>query len=438
MKNQISHITLHHITVLILVKNEEGNIKQVLTSVCNKLGSYDIDFEFVIVDGNSNDKTREVVNSIIRDTDTLFIQQNKGYRNALIEGIERCKGDYILTLDGDCSHSADYIDGLLNNLNNNDLVIGSRFVSGGDSKFSFRHFLSIVLNKVLCRLIAIPVKDLSSGFRLYKREPLNQIIKDLPIFSEHFEVLIEIVTKLYMKGYKIFEVPISYKERREGTSKAILTKWWLSYLKLFKKLFSMRRSILSADYDYRAYDSLNPIQRYWQRSRRKYIKSLIDDVDSNILDIGCGSSKIILDYPNITALDIRNDKLLFLKNYVTGNQKFVNASAYSLPFKDLLFDTVISSQMIEHLPEDDKIFLEMKRVLKDDGILILGTVDYSRIYWNFIEYMYKILMPNSYGDEHITHYGKQSLIKKIEDFGFKFIESKEIFKSEIILKFKKI
>lgn len=123
---------------------------------------------------------------------------------------------------------------------------------------------------------------------------------------------------------------------------------------------------------------------------------------------------------------------------MTGNQKFVHASVYSLPFKDLSFDTVISSQMIEHLPEDDKIFLEMKRVLKDGGTLILGTVDYSRIYWNFIEFMYKILMPNSYGDEHITHYGKQSLIKKIEDFGVKFIESKEIFKSEIILKFKKL
>ena len=229
-----------NISVLILVKNEECNIKQVLTSVCNKLGFYNIDFEFVVVDGNSSDNTREVVSSIIRDTDTLFIQQNKGYKNALIEGIERCKGDYILTLDGDCSHSADYIDGLLNNLNNRDLVIGSRFVSGGDSIFSFRHFLSIVLNKVLCRLIAIPVKDLSSGFRLYRKESLNQIIKELPIFSENFEVLIEIVTKLYIKGYKIFEVPISYKERREGTSKAILSKWWISYFKLFSKLICIR------------------------------------------------------------------------------------------------------------------------------------------------------------------------------------------------------
>ncbi len=231
------------VSILILVKNESKNIGTVLQGIKGKLSSLDFEYEFVIVDGNSTDGTYNEVKAELRESDILFIQEKEGYANGLIEGIERCSGDYIMTLDGDCSHSVEYVDGLLAKMPENDLVIGSRFVKGGYGKFSFRHFLSIILNGVFSTILGIPVKDMSSGFRLYKRDLLLRVIHDEPVVSRHFEVLIEIVTKIFLSGGRIAESPICYKERRSGTSKVILYKWGNAYLKLLVYLILKKYSI---------------------------------------------------------------------------------------------------------------------------------------------------------------------------------------------------
>jgi ubiquinone/menaquinone biosynthesis C-methylase UbiE len=111
----------------------------------------------------------------------------------------------------------------------------------------------------------------------------------------------------------------------------------------------------------------------------------------------------------------------------------LNASAYDLPFKDESFNCVVCSELIEHIPSGKQPFLEMRRVLRPGGKLIVGTPDYSRLSWRIIETAYGFLAPGGYADEHITHYSQDSLIDLLKSLGFVFEESSYILGSELII-----
>ena len=93
--------------------------------------------------------------------------------------------------------------------------------------------------------------------------------------------------------------------------------------------------------------------------------------------------------------------------------------------------------MIEHLPYDETLFTEMRRVLRTGGRLILGTPDYSTIGWRIIEPIYGCLMPGGYKDEHITHYTQESLREILNRHGFVIEEATHIARSDLILRCRK-
>jgi ubiquinone/menaquinone biosynthesis C-methylase UbiE len=115
----------------------------------------------------------------------------------------------------------------------------------------------------------------------------------------------------------------------------------------------------------------------------------------------------------------------------------VRASAFALPFGDHTFDCVISSEVIEHIPFDEVLFTEMKRVLRPGGMLVIGTPDYDTIGWRTIEPLYGLLQPGGYKDEHITHYTRARLIEILERHGFIYEETAYILRSELIMRFRK-
>jgi predicted SAM-dependent methyltransferase len=98
---------------------------------------------------------------------------------------------------------------------------------------------------------------------------------------------------------------------------------------------------------------------------------------------------------------------------------------------------VISSEVIEHIPYDEVLFTEMKRVLRPGGMLVIGTPDYDTIGWRTIEPLYGLLQPGGYKDEHITHYTRASLTEILERHGFIYEETAYILKSELIMRFRK-
>src|SRR5207249_11216011 len=127
----------------------------------------------------------------------------------------------------------------------------------------------------------------------------------------------------------------------------------------------------------RAYDSVIPLQRYWQRGRYRAITQLASG-SHQVLDVGCGSSRIIGAIPGMIGLDIQLHKLRYARRY--GNA-LVHGSIFELPFADGSFDCVICSEVVEYIPAQEKPFDELARVLKTGGRLSLGTPDYYPWPW---------------------------------------------------------
>jgi SAM-dependent methyltransferase len=170
-------------------------------------------------------------------------------------------------------------------------------------------------------------------------------------------------------------------------------------------------------------------QRAWQRARFRIITSLARGSGLK-LDIGCGSSKILQSLDRCVGFDIATRKLRYMARY---GKPLVEGTLFTLPFRDGSFDTVICSEVIEHVPEGLAPFTEMKRVLKPDGLLVLGTPDYGRRLWRVIEGVYERIVPGGYAVEHITHYTRDSLVDLVERLGFQVESESYIFGSELIL-----
>ncbi len=415
------------LSIILPVLNERDNLVELIPRLAALMGRERLSFEILVIDGGSTDGTQETATSLGA---RVIPERRRGYAGALETGFGEATGDYVLTLDADLSHEPDFVAKLWRARSQADVIIASRYTRGGTAYAEFsRRFLSRVLNLAMRRVLSMPVRDMSSGFRLYRREALQE----LELEGRNFEVLEEILVKIYAQGYSIFEVPFTYFPREAGASHARLFKFGLDLTRAALRLWRLRNSIASADYDDRAFYSIIPIQRYWQRKRHQ-ITTFWARGASRILDAGCGSSMIIQSLNNAIGMDVNQAKLRFLRRI---GIPLLRGSAFNLPFKDQSFDCVISSQVIEHIRLDENLFAELWRVLEPGGRLIIGTPDYDTIGWRIIEPVYGALMPGGYRDEHITHYTRQSLTDILTRHGFVHEETTYIARSELVMRFRK-
>ncbi len=415
------------LSIVLPVVNEYQNLTVLIPRMRAVMERERLSFEFIVVHGNSTDGTPSAASELGA---RVVRERRPGYAGALETGFSEASGKYVLTMDADLSHEPDFVAKLWRARTQADIVIASRYTRGGIAYTSFlRKFLSRVLNLGMRRVLSMPVQDLSSGFRLYRRE----VLADLELEGRNFEVLEEILVKAYAHGCSIAEVPFTYFPRESGRSHARLIRFGWDLTRSAFNFWQLRNSVASADYDDRAFYSVVPVQRYWQRRRHRIVTFWVRGA-SRILDVGCGSSLIIQSLNNAIGMDISLGKLRFLRRH---GIPLLRASAFSLPFRDESFDCLISSQVIEHIPYSDELFVEMNRVLRPGGMLVIGTPDYATIGWRVIEPLYGFLMPGGYRDEHITHYTRQSLTEILARYGFSHEESAYVARSELIMRMRK-
>ncbi|HKV53411.1 MAG TPA: glycosyltransferase [Candidatus Binataceae bacterium] len=415
------------ISVILPVVNERDNLRELIPRLHGVLGRMRLDYEIIVVDGGSTDGTGNVATSMGA---RVVPERQAGYAGALETGFAEARGDYLLTLDADLSHEPDFAAKLWRARNRADIIIASRYARGGTAYSGFmRNWLSRALNLWMRRLLSMPVRDMSSGFRLYRRAALANQRLD----SRNFEVIEEILVKAYAQGYSVHEVAFTYFPRESGRSHARLFRFGLDLMRSSLRLRRLRNSILSADYDDRAFYSIIPLQRYWQR-RRHRIATFWARGAQRVLDVGCGSSLIIQSLNNAVGMDFSMSKVRFLRRL---DIPLLRGSAFALPFKGASFDCIISSQVIEHIPYDEVLFSEMYRVLRPGGRLIIGTPDYATLGWQIIEPLYGMFAPGGYRDEHITHYTRESLADILLRAGFAHEQTAYVFRSELIMLFRK-
>lgn len=414
----------YDLTVLIPARNQAVHLERLLPALRDEVRSLEISHQLLVVDRGSTDETGEIAR---RHDAQLVPRATPGYGAALRTGFDHALGEYILTLDADGSHDPSFLPAIWAARGGAEVVIASRYVEGGRAGMPrARLALSKTLNLVLRRGLSLPYADLSSNYRLYRRAA----IAALPLRATGFDLMQEILIRMVAAGYTVREVPFRY--RAVGSSRAWLARFALSNLKTLGSMWKLRNSIASSDYDARAYDSVVPLQRYWQRRRYRLVTKMAAG-GLRVLDVGCGSSRII-GSTEMVGLDIVLAKLRYARRY--GNP-LVHGSIFELPFKDEAFDCVICSEVIEHVPADERVFSELERVLEPGGRLILGTPDYDRWRWRALEWLYGRLAPGGYADEHITHYSRSNLAAYLVARGFTIDAVEYVGGSEMIFGLRK-
>ncbi len=208
--------------VIIPTYNEAENIPKLIP----KILAISPELDILIIDDASPDGTAEIVSAIKKENErvNLICRERKlGLGTAYVLGFKYALQnhyDYVVEMDADFSHNPEDLPHLINELKSADLVIGSRYCQGV-SVVNWpmkRLLLSYFANLYARKVTGCPIKDLTAGFKVYKRETLASINLD-KIKSDGYGFQIEIDTYIWRKGFRIKEVPIIFVERRAGVSK---------------------------------------------------------------------------------------------------------------------------------------------------------------------------------------------------------------------------
>lgn len=417
------------LTVVLPCLNEAANLRVLLPSLRETLDGLGVSWEILVIDGPSTDDTRAVA----AENGAGYVRDDqRGYGRAILRGFEEAHGAWVLTMDADLSHPSEFVARLWEARDKGDIVIASRYVAGGkaDQPWS-RLMLSKVLNGFLRTALTLEPLDLSSGFRLYRK----RVLRGLEIEFTNFAVLIEILLKAFAKGAIIAETPFHYRPRIEGVSHARIIAFGMDYLRLIRRMWGIRNSVDFPDYDWRAHNGRIWFQRYWQRKRYDIVLRFAP-MSGLVCDIGCGSSHILADLPHAVGIDLRLEKLRFMRSRHRG--ALMQGDGMALPFANESLDGIISSEIIEHIPDEKGRHIdELLRVLKPGGILVLGTPDYGGWQWPLIEWVYGKVAPGAYAHEHVNPYTRASLLAALKERGCEILDEDAICRAELIVKAKK-
>lgn len=228
------------LTVAIPTLNERENVEHLVPLLWEAIRSLGITGEILVLDGASTDGTCDSARRLgARPIDV----PTGGYGEATRVGLREARGEYVVTMDADLSHEPQVVARLWAARDPRAIGIASRYAPGGSAAMSrLRWFLSRVLNIWFARGLALPVRDLSSGFRIY---PASVAVELEPVASD-FDILPELLVRAYAAGWRIVEIPFHYAPRQSGSSKARILRLGRAYVRTFTRLWRLRRSIAQA------------------------------------------------------------------------------------------------------------------------------------------------------------------------------------------------
>ena len=232
--------------VVIPTYNEADNIERLIEEVTGAVDGMRV----LVVDDNSPDGTSDIVRGISEKNSNVLLETRPGklgLGTAYVHGFKRALSisdvDCIFGMDADFSHSPRYLPDFIKALEENDVVVGSRYIDGiSVVNWPIRRlFISFFANNYARLITGLPIRDCTSGFCCYRRSVLEKINLDA-VRAKGYSFLVEMKYRAYKLGFKVGEVPIIFFERRSGQTKmskfdiieAIINVWKLR-LGLFKK-----------------------------------------------------------------------------------------------------------------------------------------------------------------------------------------------------------
>lgn len=232
------------IVVMIPTYNEAENIQALVREILTLPVADDL--HVLVVDDDSPDGTAGLVRAMAADdprAHVLIRQKRRGRGAAGIDGFKTALAlgaDLVVEMDGDFSHQPRFIPALMAEMEHTDAAIGSRFIIGAAdfNRSVGRRMITWFVRRFIRRRFRTSIRDVSSGFRCFKRQILEKLDLD-DLVSVGPSIVLEILYKLILMGASIREVPIVFVDRRKGQTKLsgrTLVKTLLMALK-FRKIY---------------------------------------------------------------------------------------------------------------------------------------------------------------------------------------------------------
>lgn len=238
-----------YLSVIIPAYNEERRLPKTLEEIDKYLSKQSYDYEIIVVNDGSKDKTAEVVRgltSVIKNLKLIDNKINQGKGAVVRQGMLEAKGDFRLFTDADNSTSIDQVEKMLPYLREGyDTVIGSRDIKGAvldPPQGFFRRFVGDgfkLLRKIIVGLWKI--EDTQCGFKCFKKEVVEKVFPKCKIDRFAFDPEILLIAKKL--GYKIKETPVYWRNDPESKVK------FKSMIKMLIDLLKIRWNLILGKYD---------------------------------------------------------------------------------------------------------------------------------------------------------------------------------------------
>ncbi|OGN03020.1 MAG: hypothetical protein A2655_02510 [Candidatus Yanofskybacteria bacterium RIFCSPHIGHO2_01_FULL_43_42] len=242
-----------NLSVIIPAKNEEKNIKKTVMEVYSYLSGKNIDYEIIVAENNSTDKTVEVVKSLMSGIPTLQLLElvvktkkpSKGY--AVKQGMLKAKGDLRLFMDADNSTTVDHIEKAMPYFDQGySVVIGSigleeAKIAAGSEPF-WRKLFGKAGNLFIQAVVLPGISDTQRGFKIFTAKATKDIFSKITMYGWAFDV--EALALARKFGYKIKEIPINWNNDPHTVSHPRL----LDYLRFLAETVKIRLNLWTGKY----------------------------------------------------------------------------------------------------------------------------------------------------------------------------------------------